>query len=257
MKNESPKNHYHGLVAQWYDKLLENEKKDIEYYRSIVQECNGSVLELACGTGRFLVPYLRDGADIEGLDISGDMLKICRKKLKDLNLATKLYEQDIADFSTNKQYDTIFIAGGSFQLLDDFDHAMACLSCIFHHLRPGGRLVLDLFPLWAEARSIRSGAWQLGRTARNDKGETFYCHAATEWDYSRQIQKGHYKYELYRKGRLAATIIDDMNLRWYGRQEFVMMLGKAGFTRISTERADLMSTHGESTVYLAYKDRLA
>ena len=255
MNTESPKNHYRGLVAQWYDRLLENEKKDIEYYRSIVQECSGHVLELACGTGRLLVPFLQAGVDIEGLDISGDMLKICRNKLKDLNLATKLYEQDIAEFSTNKQYDTIFIAGGSFQLLDDFDQAMACLSCIFHHLLPGGGLVLDLFPLWEEARSSQSGAWQLGRTARNDKGETFNCYAATEWDYSRQIQKGHYKYELHRNGRLASTIIDEMNLRWYSRQEFVMMLEKAGFTSISTESADLMSTHGESTVYLAHKPK--
>jgi SAM-dependent methyltransferase len=255
MKNESPKNHYRGLVAQWYDRLLENEKKDIEYYRSVVQECSGSVLELACGTGRLLVPYLRAGADIEGLDISGDMLKICRNKLKNLNLTTKLYEQDIAEFSTKKQYDTIFIAGGSFQLLDNFDRAMSCLSCIHDHLQTDGRLALDLFPLWAEARSSQDGAWQLGRTAQNDKGETLYCHAATEWDYPRQIQKGHFKYELYRNGRLAATIIDDMNLRWYGRQEFVMMLEKAGFTSISTETADLMSTHGESTVYLAHREK--
>jgi 2-polyprenyl-3-methyl-5-hydroxy-6-metoxy-1,4-benzoquinol methylase len=34
------------------------------------------VLDVACGSGRLLLPLLRAGIDIDGCDISGDMLKM-------------------------------------------------------------------------------------------------------------------------------------------------------------------------------------
>ena len=94
------RSHYWGLLAKWYDKLLEEEKGDIQFYRDLVLRCKGKVLELACGTGRLLVPYREEGAEIEGLDISKDMLAICREKLQEKNLTAELYEQDFIDFSS-------------------------------------------------------------------------------------------------------------------------------------------------------------
>jgi len=210
-------------------------------------------LELACGTGRLLVPFCQLGVDIEGLDISRDMLSICRKKLGEHNLRVALYEQDLAKFDTGKQYKIIFISGGSFQLLDDFQAAMSSLNHIYAHLLAGGQLILDLFPLWSEVQSNQEVSWRLGRTAENKKGEKFCCYERTELDPTNQIQRGQYKYELYRNGILVKTIMDNLNLRWYGRQEFKRILEKTGFTNIRIENHALMSTHGESMVYYGYK----
>ena len=247
------KNHYKGLLAQWYDILLENEHKDIAYYKPILLESKGDGLELGCGTGRLLIPFLQAGIDIDGLDNSEDMLAICMEKLKRTNLKTQLFKQNFAGFKIPKQYNTIFISGGSFQILENIDLAMSSLRCIHSHLKPGGRLVLDLFPLLSDVQSNQDGVWKLGRTASNDRGETFQCQNCTEMDFRNQIQRGHYKYEIYRNGHLIETIIDDLNLRWYGQQEFKMMLERAGFTKISMETVSLMSTHGESIVYQAFK----
>ena len=253
MSEVNRKNHYHGPVARWYDRLLENERQDIIFYAPIVQEAKGAVLELACGTGRLLVPFLKAGAAIEGLDISQDMLNICQEKLNALGLSTTLYMQDIVNFKTDKRYALIFISGGSFQLVDDFDLAMTSLHAVYNHLAPGGRFVLDLFPLWSETSDKKSGVWTLGRAAQNGD-ETFLCHACTQMDYENQIQRGRYKYELYRQGRLMETYLDELNLRWYGREEFRLMLGNVGFTRITIEGASIMSTHDNSLVYYAYKE---
>lgn len=245
--------HYRGLLAQWYDNILENETKDIEFYKNILVGSKGKVLELACGTGRLLVPFCQLGVDIEGLDISSDMLSICRKKLAEHNLSVALYEQDLAKFNTGKQYKIIFISGGSFQLLDDIAAAMSSLNHIYAHLQAGGQLILDLFHLWSEVQSNQDVLWRLGRTAKNKKGEKFCCYERTELDPMNQIQRGRYKYELYRNGVLVKTIMDNLNLRWYGRQEFKLMLEKCGFTNIQIETHTIMSTHGESMVYYGYK----
>ena len=37
-------------------------------------------LDTACGTGRLLLPYLRAGLDVDGCDISPDMLALCRSR---------------------------------------------------------------------------------------------------------------------------------------------------------------------------------
>jgi ubiquinone/menaquinone biosynthesis C-methylase UbiE len=253
MSKQSSKNHYRGLAAQWYDTLLGKEKKDIEFYKKIVLTSKGKVLELACGTGRLLVPYRNMGADIEGLDISSEMLAICREKLKQHNLTASLYEQDLTRFKTDKQYAAIFIAGGSFQLIDNFEKAMTSLQLIYHHLQSDGFFVLDLFSPWFQFKANTEGQWQLGRTASNEKGEKLLCHSCSEIDIPNQLIKSHFKYELFREDRLIETMLDKFDMRWYGKEEFRLMLEKAGFESITLERRNLITTHEESIVYFAYK----
>ncbi len=240
-------------MAQWYDTLLGKEKNDIEFYKKIVVNSKGKVLELACGSGRLLVPYRNMGADIEGLDISSDMLAICREKLKENNLSAPLYKQDLTRFKTGKQYAAIFIAGASFQMIDNFEKAMTSLQLIYHHLQSDGLFVLDLFSPWFQFKANTEGQWQLGRTASNEKGEKLLCHSCSEIDIPNQLIKSHFKYELFRDDRLIETMLDKFNLRWYGRQEFRLMLEKVEFTKIEMTTAHIISTHGESIVYFAYK----
>ena len=34
-------------------------------------------LDVACGTGRLLIPYVADGLDVDGCDVSPDMIALC------------------------------------------------------------------------------------------------------------------------------------------------------------------------------------
>jgi SAM-dependent methyltransferase len=253
MSKKSSENHYRGLVAQWYDRLLEKERKDIEFYTDIVRHDKGKVLELACGTGRILVPIRGLSIEIEGLDMSPEMLALCREKLRKNNLSAPLYEQDMTAFKTGKRYSTIFISGGSFQLIDDIEKAMTCLKTIYSHLQPGGQFVIDLFQPWEQIRAKTEGQWQLGRTGSNDKGEEFLCHERTEYDFFNQLIKLKFKYELLKDGLPVDTMNDNFTLRWYGKEEFRLMLEKAGFSPIVIKKENIMSNHGESIVYFAYK----
>jgi ubiquinone/menaquinone biosynthesis C-methylase UbiE len=254
MSSKPSKNHYRGLIAQWYDKILEKERKDIEFYREIVRHNKGKALELACGTGRILVPIRALGIDIEGLDMSPDMLALCSEKLKENNLSAPLYEQDMMAFNTGKHYSTIFISGGSFQLIDDIEKAITCLKTIHSHLQPGGLFITDLFQPWEQIIANTEGQWQLGRTASNDKGEEFRCHERTEYDFLNQLIKLQFKYELRKNEHQVDSMIDSFILRWYGKEEFRLMLEKAGFSHVEIKKGNIMSTHGESIVYFAYKD---
>lgn len=137
MSGLHPKNHYFDFLAEWYNRLLANEGLDIKYYKEAIGDKPQSILELACGTGRLMIPFIKAGHEVSGVDISPEMIMICRDKLNKENLEADLYEQDIVSFDIDKNYDTIFISGGSFCMISDIDDAFKSLCRILDHLKPG------------------------------------------------------------------------------------------------------------------------
>src|SRR3954453_8892061 len=70
----------------------------LDFYVALAREANGPVLDVACGTGRILLPCLQAGVDIEGVDIFEPMLSTLRKKAAALGLSPKLHRADMSDF---------------------------------------------------------------------------------------------------------------------------------------------------------------
>jgi len=70
------------LFAEYYDLYAGNYAEDLEFYKSL---CNKQdrILEIGCGTGRILKPFLLSGYKITGVDISDEMLKIANGKLRE------------------------------------------------------------------------------------------------------------------------------------------------------------------------------
>ena len=55
---------YGTATARFYDAAyatLERLGPDVDFYRDLARESGGPVLELGCGTGRALLPIVRDG----------------------------------------------------------------------------------------------------------------------------------------------------------------------------------------------------
>ncbi|MCF8239872.1 MAG: class I SAM-dependent methyltransferase [Melioribacteraceae bacterium] len=244
--------HYNSLLAEWYDELLWNEGKDIEFYTSVIKKENEPVLELACGTGRILIELLKNGVQCDGLDLSHDMLNICRDKLEKNKLTTDLYEQNIIDFEIDKKYKTIFVPGGSFQLVSDFDEALLSIETIYNHLIDGGKFIIDLFLPYNDIAKNNDGVWKLMRTAERGD-EKFIANGSTKYDYLNQLINGEYRYELYKNGGLVKTVNDSLSLRWYGVNEFVLILEGIGFSNVSIDTKNIISSHGNSIVIFAEK----
>jgi SAM-dependent methyltransferase len=243
--------HDRGLLAEWYDEVLVDEESDIGLYRGIVADSNGPVLELACGTGRLLVPFRAAGADIDGLDASADMLAICRRKLERLGLSATLYEQRMEALRPARSYGLIFCSGTSFQLVDSLAGAEAALRAVHEALLPGAELVMDLCMPWQQMRADRDGVWRQGRTAERDDGTRFGAHHCDVFDFERQVIRGTVRYELYQGGWLTESWTDSINLKWYGTDEFRMLLERTGFEGIRLERRGIISTHDDTVVYRA------
>jgi SAM-dependent methyltransferase len=101
------------------------------------------VLDLACGVGRLLLPLARDGVDIDGCDLSGDMLSYCRRNVEAEGLRPQLHEQPMHDFRLPRRYRTIYLCD-SFGLAGSRENDLATLRCCRRHLQPGGALVVNI-----------------------------------------------------------------------------------------------------------------
>lgn len=61
--------------------------EDVAFYLDYARQCGSPILELACGTGRILIPLAEAGFEMYGLDLSENMLTVCRRKVEEKGLA--------------------------------------------------------------------------------------------------------------------------------------------------------------------------
>jgi ubiquinone/menaquinone biosynthesis C-methylase UbiE len=126
---------YRGLAAECYDLWFGEEPFwDQAFFYQRLCRNGGVALEIACGTGRLLVPLLRDGLSVEGVDASAEMLEICRHKATQVGVTPILYQQLMQDLELDRQYRSIFIPACSFQILAEREEAFEALRRFRIHL---------------------------------------------------------------------------------------------------------------------------
>ena len=64
-----------------------------------------------CGSGRFLLPLLEAGVDIDGVDASPHMLAACAAKCAERGLRASLHEQSLHALDLPRRYRFIFAGG--------------------------------------------------------------------------------------------------------------------------------------------------
>src|SRR4029077_6323479 len=109
----------------------------------------GPVLELACGTGRILLPIAREGIAIHGVDNSLPMLSVLQNKLrqepKEVRELVSAAHGDIRNFRSNREYPLVIIPFRPLQHMYTVEDQVAALQTAAFHLEGGGTLVFDVF----------------------------------------------------------------------------------------------------------------
>ncbi|HEV2662742.1 MAG TPA: class I SAM-dependent methyltransferase, partial [Ktedonobacteraceae bacterium] len=106
----------YDLIAPFYDIEHAQFGEDLDMYRNFAELNGGKILELACGSGRVLLPLVQDGYAVTGVDTSAAMLAIARARLQESGLSARatLVQQDISALNLGQKFRLAFIALGSF-----------------------------------------------------------------------------------------------------------------------------------------------
>ncbi len=233
---------YTGLSAASYDLWFGDEGfEDVDFFRDIIRDGGEPALEVACGTGRLLIPFAREGLDVEGLDLSEEMLDICWRKAEAAGVRVPLHRAAMEDFALDRRFRTVFVPFGSFMLLDDLDKARRALSCFRAHLEEGSRVVIPLHLPWLYDVGVEPappGEWRLRRVATRPVDDAVVrCFENTTFDFDRQVQDVKLRFEVVLAGEVIDCEESEQRLRWYTQEEFAGLLGEAGFSDVAALEA--------------------
>ncbi len=118
---------------------------DVPFYVNEAKRAGGSVLDLACGTGRVTIPIAQSGVEIVGLDQSPSMLATARAKAAEAGVNIEWVEADCREFALGRRFALILMAFNSLQHLHDPASLAALFANVRGHLAPGGRFIFEVF----------------------------------------------------------------------------------------------------------------
>ena len=237
---------HHGVTARWWAEF-NTSGPEIEYFRRYV-EAGQPALDLACGTGRLLLPYLRAGLDVDGCDVSADMVALCRDAAEREGLAPRLYVQPKHQLEVPRRYRTIFMCG-ALGVGSTRAEEMLAFDRVYEHLVPGGTFVLD-----NEVPYAHGNGWELwqpeGRQAlpqaRPPPGVRDVGADGVEYELRSRVldldpldqrMTLEMHASMWREGELVAADVQLLTLTLYFKDEVVLMLERAGFVEITVRGA--------------------
>lgn len=238
----TPQTWHYGLVAEWWAHF-NTDGPEIEYFRRYV-EAGQPALDAGCGTGRLLVPWLRAGLDVDGCDVSADMIELCREHARREGFEPGLFVQALHELDPPRRYRTIVVCGvfgiGTTRAQDE-----EAIRRLYDALEPGGRLLLDNEVPYAQAETWNrwtvEGRAELPRPwpGRADRKRT---EDGTEYalrsrllsvdPLDQSLQRAMCA-EKSRGGELLAEEESRITLRAWFRDELVLLLRYVGFRDVT------------------------
>ena len=224
---------YGTLCTEVYNitKPIGGEYPDVSYYIKHLSKIGGKILEVMVGTGRLLIPLLEAGLQIEGVDVSPDMLASCRSHCAARGLSPVLYQANVEDLDLPSRYNAIVVAFGSFMLLEKRSAAVAALQAFARHLEPQGRIFIDL-ELPVEDFKTENIIKQSSPIECAD-GSIILMQTSCNISFLSQLNLTFIRYEKWKEGKLVATELQRLPLHWFGRDEFILCLEQNGYKDIT------------------------
>jgi SAM-dependent methyltransferase len=216
-----------------YDLVGDNVPYGLDFYVGLAREANGPVLDVACGTGRILLPCLQAGVDIEGLDLFEPMLKTLRAKAVGLSLSPRLHRSDMSDFSLSRRFALVMIPFNAFIHNRTQEAQISCLQCCREHLLPGGQLVFDTsFPSLEIIGAPQNTRVLEGEVPHPQTGLPMRMYDTRTFDRVAQEQHSINEIELLdADGNVQMTHRSEVRGRYIYKHEMELLLRIAGFAR--------------------------
>jgi trans-aconitate methyltransferase len=242
-------NTYLRLCSKFYDLSKPNIPEDAyRFYHQYVAAAKGRIVEPMCGSGRFLLPFVEEGFQVEGFDASPQMLAELHHKAKQKNLHPLVHQDFLENFSCTPPAKLIFIPAGSFGLITDLQIVKACLQSIYTQLSEGGSFVFEVETLAAlshysiELRE-QSYTW----------GVEIYKGYFRDQPPKDQVLSTECHYELWRDNALQAREVELLQVRYYDPEEMLKLLRAAGFGSIKLcaafDRDKAPQSHDELVIF--------
>jgi ubiquinone/menaquinone biosynthesis C-methylase UbiE len=240
---------HHGLMARWWAEFVAAEPEELAYFGTAIRKFGEPALDLGCGAGRILVPLLSEGLDVDGSDVSADMIAEARALAEKKGFSPGLTVAPMHELELVRKYGTIYMCG-AFGLGSRRDQDREALRRAYRHLEPEGALLITNheFP-YAEGDEQRWARWLPGHrtdiprewpsqgerrtTSDGDEIEMFF--RLGDLNPLLQRQTLQMRARLWHEGQLITEEAHDLHENLYFAQEILTVLDEAGFHDVVIE----------------------
>lgn len=138
---------YHWL-AQYYDDFFSQLRSPLDtarerLLRRILPEV-GVACDLACGTGITAVSFARKGIRTYALDLSPQMCRLTREKVRRAKVRVKVLQADMRSFKLPERVNLVTCEGDALNHIPERKDLRSVARCVARALRPGGYFFFNI-----------------------------------------------------------------------------------------------------------------
>jgi SAM-dependent methyltransferase len=220
-------------IAELYDLEHDEFDEDVLSLMNFVESTGDPVLELGCGTGRFLAPIADVGFRVTGLDASTPMLERARERISSLDkpgLVT-LFEADLmqADKAPGGPFGVVLISLNGLLHAESSEKQRSVLRSARRALDPRGQLLIDILNPTPQALAHFDQSLVLEGTWTKPTGETVQKFSSRRVSLSSQTIHTDLWYDLLDAQGVPRRVRTQFDMRYLHAAELELMLEMAGF----------------------------
>ncbi len=134
MNKQDVINFFDTCAPTWDDEMIKSDEIIEDILNRAKIGVNTRVLDVACGTGVLFPYYTARGADVCGIDISPEMVKIAKKNFPDIEVLCA----DALEVSFREGFDAVMV----YNAFPHFPEPRDAIRALSRHLKPGGILTV-------------------------------------------------------------------------------------------------------------------
>jgi len=233
-----PEYEYYGLMVRYWDLLRgdTSDWPDRSFYLELIKKHGQPVLDIGCAAGRLLIDYLSQGIDIDGVDLSPEMISLCKQNAESKRLKPNLYVQDITELNLPRKYNTILVPSCTIQLIVETNALLRGLKKSHDHLETGGIFAAPFMGLWRKGRPLE---YEFSVEAtRPEDGATVRHKGWLRFNPETKLQDTRDLWEIIKDGQVIESETHERvsATRSYSQQEAYSLFEQTGFKEISVLR---------------------
>jgi SAM-dependent methyltransferase len=140
VKDFDPATSFGSDVAAHYDDYKRGDEEDAAAFLAEFAK-EGPALEFAIGTGRIALPLMAKGVQVDGIELSPQMVEQLRAKPEGKNINVII--GDMSSATTNRHYPLVYLVFNTIFNLLTADDQIRCFKNAARHLAPSGHFVVE------------------------------------------------------------------------------------------------------------------
>ena len=139
-----------NIYSQYYDLLYsdKNYSGEVDYIIKLIKENSNeakTLLDMGSGTGKHAELFCNNGYIVHGIDLSEDMLKIAKNRIKDKEDKLSFSHSKIQELDLNKKFDVVVSLFHVMCYLNSNNELIKAFEAAKNHLKKDGIFIFDFW----------------------------------------------------------------------------------------------------------------